>query len=105
MSNKMSRREALKLGTNAAVSAAMTPLLSANSAEGHTTVADTQGASPDDCFLGAVDMAKAIRETKVSAPEVMEAHLTQLGRVNSKANAIVTLVAEDQLSAQAAAAD
>src|SRR5260221_378125 len=105
MSNKMSRREALKLGTNAAVSAAMTPLLSANSAEGHTTVVDTQGASPDVCFLRAVDMAKAIREKKVSAREVMQAHLKQIGRVNSKVNAIVTLVAEEQLIAQAAAAD
>src|SRR5258707_2129143 len=101
----MSRREALKLGTNAAVSAAMTPLLSANSGGGHTNVVGTQGASPDVCFLRGVDMAKAIREKKVSAREVMQAHLKQIGRVNSKVNAIVTLVAEEQLIAQAAAAD
>src|SRR5258706_4359839 len=105
MRSKMSRREGLKLGTNAAVSAAVSPLLSADSAEAHSTAMDTPGTSPDICFLRAVDMAKAIREKKLSAREAMQAHLKQIGRVNSKVNAIVTLVAEEQLMAQAAAAD
>src|SRR5260221_4763142 len=105
MRNKMSRREALKLGTNAAVSAAMTPLLSANSAEARPAAMNTSDASSDICFLRAVDMANAIREKKLSAREVMQAHLKQIGRVNSKVNAIVTLVAEEQLMAQAAAVD
>src|SRR6201993_3269295 len=35
----------------------------------------------------------------------MQAHLKQISRVNSKVNAIVTLVPEEQLMAQAAAAD
>src|SRR5258708_10695368 len=105
MRSKMSRREALKLGTNAAVSAAVSPLLSANSAEAHPTAMDTPGTSPDICFLRAVDMAKAIREKKLSAREAMQAHLKQIGRVNSRVNAIVTLVAEEQLMAQAAATD
>ncbi len=82
MRNKMSRREALKLGTNAAVSAAMTPLLSANSAEARPAAMNTSDASPDICFLRAVDMAKAIREKKVSAREVMQAHLKQIGRAS-----------------------
>src|SRR6266404_1644488 len=101
MRSKMSRREALKLGTNAAVSA----VLSADSAEAHSTAMDTPGTTSDICFLRAVDMAKAIREKKLSAREVMQAHLKQINRVNSKVNAIVTLVAEEQLMAQAAAAD
>src|SRR5260370_15907544 len=105
MRSKMSRREALKLGTNAAVSAAVSPLLSANSAEAHPTGRHTPGTWPDSCFLRAVDMAKAIREKKFSAREAMQAHLKQIGRVNSKVNAIVTLVAEEQLMEQAAAAD
>jgi len=105
MSSKMSRREAVKLGTNAAVSAAVTPLFFANSLEGSAMTATTPDASPDVCFLRAVDMAKLIREKKVSAREVMQAHLKQISRVNSKVNAIVTLVAEEQLLAQAAAAD
>jgi amidase len=118
--NKMSRRDALKLGTNAAVSAAITPLLSGKSVElspakgsveaGLTaatlpTPAKEPDSSPDICFMRAVDMAKLIREKKLSAREVMQAHLKQIGRVNSKVNAIVTLVAEEQLMAQAAAAD
>src|SRR5712672_3891779 len=109
--NKMSRRDALKLGTNAAVSAAITPLLSAKSIEASATSstlptsANTSDSSADICFMRAVDMAKLIREKKLSAREVMAAHLKQIGRVNSKVNAIVTLVAEEQLMAQAAAAD
>src|SRR5713226_532435 len=105
MKSKMSRREALKLGTNVAVSAAMTPLFSANPVEANSSLAKTPDTSADICFLRAVDMAKAIREKKISAREVMQAHLKQIGRVNSKVNAIVTLVAEEQLMAQAAAAD
>ena len=114
--NTMSRRDALKLGTNAAVSAAITPLLSAKAAEASSveatptqvtspTAAKTSDSSNDICFMRAVDMAKLIREKKLSAREVMAAHLKQIGRVNSKVNAIVTLVAEEQLMAQAAAAD
>src|SRR5260221_3479769 len=105
MSNRMSRREALKLGTNAAVSAAMTPLLAANSSEAHSTAMHTPDASPDICFLRAVDMARAIREKKLSAREAMQAHLKQISRVNSKVNAIATLVAEERLMAQAAETD
>src|SRR6266404_6680826 len=109
--NKMSRRDALKLGTNAAVSAAITPLLSAKSIEASATSstlptsANTSDSSADICFMRAVDMAKLIREKKLSAREVMQAHLRQIGRVNSKVNAIVTLAAEEELMAQAAAAD
>src|ERR1700730_11787854 len=101
----MSRRDALKLGTNAAVSAAITPLLSGKLVEATPLPPKTSDSSPDICFMRAVDMAKLIREKKLSAREVMQAHLKQIGRVNSKVNAIVTLVAEEQLMAQAAAAD
>jgi amidase len=46
----------------------------------------------------------AAREKEVSAREVMSAHLTQIEHVNSKVNAIATLVAE-QAMANAARAD
>jgi amidase len=105
MSNRMSRREVLKLGTNAAVSAAMTPFLSANSVEASATAANIPDASPDICFMRAVDMADLIRQKKLSAREVMQAHLKQISRVNPKVNAVVTHVPEEQLMAQAAAAD
>jgi amidase len=57
------------------------------------------------CFMRATDLAAMIREKKLSAREVMEAHLRQIERVNPKVNAIVTLVDEDQLMAQAREAD
>src|ERR1700719_740899 len=49
---------------------------------------------PDICFLTAVEMASLIRRKKLSAREVMDAHLKQIERVNPKVNAIVTLIAE-----------
>ncbi len=105
MSSRMSRREALKLGTNAAVSAAMTPLLSAKSVEAGPPATNIPDASPDICFMRAVDMAELIRQKKLSAREVMEAHLKQISRVNPLVNAVVTHVSEEQLMSQAAAAD
>jgi amidase len=112
MPNKMTRRDALKLGTNAAVSAAMTPLLaaqgdrSANIATSSSTPASqTTLASTDLCFLRAVDIAALIRQKKLSAREIMQAHLQQISLINAKVSALVTLVPEDQLLAQAAAAD
>ena len=55
-------------------------------------------------FMTARELARRIRERDVSATEVLEAHLTQIERVNPHINAIITLVAE-QARAQAAAAD
>jgi amidase len=116
MRKRITRRDALKFGTNAAMTAAVTPLLSrgltrptsssggAMRPEGGAP-ANVVGSADDLCFLRAVDMAEMIRQKKVSAREVMEAHLKQIGRVNPKVNAMVTLVPEDQLMAQALAAD
>ena len=53
----------------------------------------TRGAS-DVCLMTAVELASLIRRKKLSAREVMDAHLKQIERVNPKVNAIVTLVAE-----------
>ncbi len=55
--------------------------------------------------MRAVDMVDAMRNKKLSAREVMQAHLQQIQRVNTKVNAMVTMVPEEQLMAQAAAAD
>jgi amidase len=68
----------------------------------HDTHPDKQ---TDICFMKATDLAASIREKKISAREVMSAHLRQIERVNSKVNAIVTMVDEDQLMAQALVAD
>ena len=60
--------------------------------------------SSDICSLTAVEMAAQIRTRKLTATEVMTAHLRQIERVNPKVNAIVTLVA-DQALANAKKAD
>jgi amidase len=67
----------------------------------------TESPSPGDeiCFLAATDMAKLLRRKKLSARELMKAHLGQIVRANSRVNAIVTLVPEDTLMSQAKAAD
>jgi amidase len=98
LSSQMSRRDALKLGTSTALSAAAPPLFS-SSFTGSTVPGE------DICYMRAVDMVEAIRAKKLSSREVMQAHLKQINRVNAKVNAIVTLVGEEQLMAQAAAAD
>lgn len=49
------------------------------------------------CFLTARELAEHIRARKISAREVVEAHLRQIERVNPKVNSIVTLTAEEAL--------
>lgn len=60
--------------------------------------------SPTDlCFQTATDLAARIRAKDISAREVMEAHLAQIGRVNPRVNAIVTLLPERALAGAQAA--
>src|SRR3954467_12890568 len=61
-------------------------------------------APQDLCFLPATELVAMMRSKKVSAREVMQAHLAQIDRVNPKVNAIITLVA-DRAMADAAKAD
>jgi amidase len=108
MNGKLTRRDAIKIGTSAAISAttplfasaAETPLASAPASQGPAS-----DSSSELVFMRAVDLLEAIRKKKVSAREVMQAHLKQIGRVNGKVNALVSLVPEEELMAQAAAAD
>lgn len=55
------------------------------------------------CFLTATDLSKRIRSKQLSCREVMQAHLSQIERVNPKINAIVTLETELALEAARAA--
>lgn len=57
------------------------------------------------CFAEANVLVELLRTKKVSAVEVMKAHLSQISRVNAKVNAIVTLVDERQLLKEARRAD
>ncbi|MCW2540118.1 MAG: amidase [Frankiales bacterium] len=50
-------------------------------------------------FQSAVALAAALRARQLSAREVVEAHLTQIDRVNPQVNAIVTIVAEQAIMA------
>ena len=99
--NSFTRRDALRYGAGAVVSGVAAPLLSSQS----NPATPSRETSDEICFMRAVDMVTAIRAKKLSSREIMQAHLKQIHRVNEKVNAIVTLVPEDQLMAQAAAAD
>ncbi|HKW65254.1 MAG TPA: amidase [Candidatus Acidoferrum sp.] len=114
MKEKITRRDALKLGAGAAVGATVAPLassgmekVSSESREVSEYDANVTAPTPENgiCFMQARDLAAMIRGQKISSREVMEAHLKQIARVNPKVNAIVTLVPEEQLMAQALAAD
>ncbi|MGQ0650518.1 MAG: amidase [Gemmatimonadaceae bacterium] len=72
--------------------------------DGPRSLAVTAPAPSDLCFLSALQLESMIRAKKVSAREVMQAHLSQVERVNPSVNAIVTLVA-DRALADADAAD
>jgi hypothetical protein len=98
MSSKMTRREALRLGTSTAI--ATSPLLSSSIARAAEPVYKMPNSADEICSMRAVDMVDAIRTKKVSSREVMQAHLKQIGRVNARVNAMVTMVPEDQLMAQ-----
>jgi len=107
MSN-LTRREILKAAT-AAASAMLNPLLgnAGSKKEGYNVSDPDVERSPADeiCFLEATALVELIRTKKVSSVEVMKAHLKQIARVNSKVNAMVTLVEEEELLAEAQAAD
>src|SRR5271156_4484108 len=100
MKSEMTHRDALKPGTGTALSAAIGDSATAT---GRNTATPNSG--DEICFMRAVDMVDAIRTRKLSAREVMQAHLQQIERVNAHVNAMVTMVPEEQLMAQAAAAD
>jgi amidase len=114
MTKRISRRDALKLGSSAAVSVALGPFLEARATIAAATplsrfpAGDSKMTSSPEasiCFMSAKEMAELIRQKKLSSREVMQAHLAQIKRVNPKVNAVVTLVDEEKLMAQALAAD
>ncbi len=116
MTDKLTRREALRFGATAAISATVGPRIASSLNSPSDEISSTfdspesdkfasSDSDTDICFMSALRIAQLVREKKLSAREVMQAHLRQIDRVNPKVNAIVTQVPEDQLMAQAAAAD
>jgi amidase len=59
----------------------------------------------DSCFASGRELATLIRTGKLSAREVMTAHLERIGRFNQTLNAIVARLDEDECLALADAAD
>jgi amidase len=107
MDDKLSRRDALKLGTGAALSVA-SPLFASGEQPQSSAPASrdsTANTGEEVCFMSAVQLLDTIRKKRISSREVMQAHLKQIRRLNDKVNAFVTLVPQDELMAQAAAAD
>jgi amidase len=101
---RVNRREFLETaGTTAAMSAV------AGCAPASLTPAEASPAVPatseDLCFISGRELATLIRTRKLSAREVMSAHLGQIRRVNPKINAIVAKLDDDQCLALADEAD
>src|SRR5579864_3998201 len=104
----LTRRKVLKAGSTAALTAILNPLLgnAKTEKEGNVKKPEWVQAPADEiCFMEATALVELLRTRKVSSVEVMKAHLRQIARVNSSVNAIVTLVEEEQLLAEARAAD
>jgi amidase len=59
----------------------------------------------DLCFTSARELAELIRTRRLSARELMAAHLARIHQVNPKINAIVSLLSDDECLALADAAD
>jgi amidase len=105
----LTRREVLKAGSTAAVTAMLNPLLAHAAGEKEDTTVSKPEAVPtpveEICFMEATALVELLRTKKLSSVEVMKAHLSQVARVNSRVNAIVTLVEEEKLLSEAQAAD
>ncbi|HEX3768141.1 MAG TPA: amidase family protein, partial [Puia sp.] len=108
------RRDMIRISSLAALSNMLAPALVSASVSAakmngfHEEKTDPENVvSPEGeiCFMSAVTMASLLRSKKISAREVMQAHLEQIKKVNKKVNAIITFVPEDELMAQALAAD
>jgi amidase len=100
----ISRREFSRRFSAAAVSGSIVSSLRDAVPPHDHPVAASAAPAAELCFLPATTLVAMLRSKKVSAREVMQAHLAQIERANPKVNAIVTLVAERAM-ADAAKAD
>src|SRR5262245_23196070 len=105
MKQRITRRDILQMGSAAALSTAIGPFAIGSRAANPDTRGTSAASGSDICFLPAMEMSKLIRQKKLSAREVMEAHLRQIEHINSKVNSLVTMVDRDRLLEQARAAD
>lgn len=104
----INRRQMLKATSLTALStlASSTFAITKGKPEKHSQQTVNVPATPAElCFTPAIDLVQLIRTKKISARDVMKAHLAQIARVNPKVNALITLVPEDQLMKEALTAD
>jgi amidase len=96
MGEMASRRKILLAGGAVALGGIRvgTDLAASDRDDSHPDREKVQMADSDIVFAPAVELTRRLRAKQVSAREVLDAHLRQIGRVNPKVNAIVTLVAD-----------
>jgi len=75
------------------------------SAVAEAAPAAAPGAASDVCFMSGRELARLIRTRRLSAREVMAAHLPRIARVNPRINAIVAKLDDDACLALADEAD
>src|ERR1700691_1249925 len=95
--NNIHRRDMIRISSLAALSNMLAPaLVSASVSPEKVNGFRLEETDPDSgiCFMSAVNMAALLRSKKISAREVMQAHLKQIKKVNAKVNAIITFVPE-----------
>jgi amidase len=103
----ISRREFGRQLGAAVIVGSMSPTM-ASASNANEVAMETTPPAPatarDIAFMTATELVGLLKSKKISAREVLEAHLAQIERVNPKVNSIVTLVA-DRAMADAANAD
>jgi len=98
------RRDFLKLAGAGAALGALVGCGDSRPPSSEIGLAVPENAS-DLCFMTARDLVALIQARKVSAREVMAAHLERINRVNPKVNAIVAKLDDEECLALAEAAD
>ena len=93
--NNINRRDMIRISSLAAISNMLAPaLVSASVSSPKVNEFRLEKMDPDSgiCYMNAVTMAALLRSKKISAREVMEAHLKQIKKVNAKVNAIISVL-------------
>ncbi len=98
------RRDFLKLAGASAAVGALVSCRGTLQPSSEAALAQLSSSS-DLCFMNAKELAALIQTRKVSAREVMAAHLERINRVNPKVNAIVAKLDDEKCLALADAAD
>jgi len=101
---KYGRRDLLKAAGASAVLSAASAV--SKNGDGLMPTAEAATAKADDiCYMSATELVRLIRTRKLSAREVMTAHLERIALVNPKLNAIVAKLDDSACLALADAAD